>query len=583
MTDVQVVVRATVILVVGLAVVGISARASASTRALWLAVTFAALLLLPLASVSLPRARIAVPLLQSGNGRLSTAPSAPARPIVSAGPLAPPTAPSAFSWSLEQWLVGLWLTGVVLTALPVALAVTAASRLRRCGRLWPRGTKAFRSLVTSPSALRPVRVIRDETVHIPCTVAFMRPAIVFPADASRWSDADVQRVLIHEYEHVRRGDWLVHIGCRLVCAVYWFHPLAWLALGRLRAETERACDDAVVQAADAPAYAEQLVNLAARVSTVRAAPLLPVVRGSELSARVSFILDPGCRRERTTAAARWVALAVGAAFSGLVAATELTSIPVHAAQQSPAGLGRILPVEAANMGADAAQGGARLSGTLYDPFGQPLEGVVLGIESLQFGDPPMPPRSTPFYRAVRTDANGRYTFDRVPPGLYGLAAPTTDFVPGERFVLRADEDATRDVHMRIDPATEAVTVCRDCQSRTNAFELPDSIRREFERDEEIALSAAVAAAEPETGVLTGEVIAPYPTSLKDRPLEGHAVVEGVIAANGTSQAMRVTSATDAALGTAAMDVLALERWKPASVRGVAVEAPFRVRVAFVLK
>jgi TonB family protein len=99
----------------------------------------------------------------------------------------------------------------------------------------------------------------------------------------------------------------------------------------------------------------------------------------------------------------------------------------------------------------------------------------------------------------------------------------------------------------------------------------------------MALSAPVAAPEPVTGALTGDVIPLYPQSLQDRRIEGRVVVEGVIAPNGTSQNMRVTSATDEALGAAALEVLALERWKPAFVRGVAVDAPFRVTVDFVLK
>jgi len=256
---------------------------------------------------------------------------------------------------------------------------------------------------------------------------------------------------------------------------------------------------------------------------------------------------------------------------------------MQAAQRDSAGLGRILPPEQGDMGAEAEHGGARLSGVLYDPFGQPVGGVTLGIESLQFGNPPIPPRSTPFFRAKQTDANGRFTFERVPPGLYGLAAPATDFVPGEQIVLHADEQVTRDVHMRIEPALATVTVCRDCPSRTNTFEVPESIRLEFERDEQIASSAPVAAPEPVTGVLTGDVVPLYPQSVRDRRIEGRVVVEGVIAPNGTSQSMRVVSTTDEALGAAAMEVLALERWKPAFVRGVAVDAPFRVKVDFILK
>lgn len=579
MIELSLLIRATVILVTGLGAVVVSRGASASTRSLWLAVTFGALLLFPIATATLPPARLVVPMPAATPPAFRQA-SAPAHRAPSTELVRPAGPHAAAPVSLREWLAGVWLIGVALSTLPFGLAVAAARRLRRGGTSWLRGARALdEHLEGSPR--RSLEIIRVSALRVPCTIGFLRPVIAFPADAEAWDDEDIRRVLIHEYEHVRRGDWLIFLAARLACSLYWFHPLAWLALRRLRVETERACDDEVVRSADAPAYAEQLVTLATRLSKGAAAPALSIAGSSELTARVSSILDGKRRRAPTTRGSRWLTTACGCAMAGAIAVAQLA--PTQATQRDSTGLGRILPPEQGDMGAEAEHGGARLSGVLYDPFGQPLGGVTLGIESLQFGDPPIPPRSTPFFRAKETDANGRFTFERVPPGLYGLAAPATDFVPGEQIVLHVDEQVTRDIHMRIEPATATVTVCRDCPSRTSTFELPESIRQEFERDEQIALSAPVAAPEPVTNVLTGEVVAPFPVSLLGRSLEGHVVVEGVIGSSGVGRAMRVTSETHATLGVAAMEVLASERWKPAFVRGVAVDAPFRVEVHFILK
>ena len=54
----------------------------------------------------------------------------------------------------------------------------------------------------------------------------------------------------------------------LVCALYWFNPLVWLAARRMVAERERACDDIVLRHGAKPAdYAEQVLEISAGLST----------------------------------------------------------------------------------------------------------------------------------------------------------------------------------------------------------------------------------------------------------------------------------------------------------------------------
>jgi beta-lactamase regulating signal transducer with metallopeptidase domain len=55
-------------------------------------------------------------------------------------------------------------------------------------------------------------------------------------------------VLLHELSHAKRLDCAARLVGQLACAVYWFNPLAWLALTWLQAESERACDDLVLRA-----------------------------------------------------------------------------------------------------------------------------------------------------------------------------------------------------------------------------------------------------------------------------------------------------------------------------------------------
>ena len=135
-----------------------------------------------------------------------------------------------------------------------------------------------------------------EDVGAPITCGTRRPAVILPSDAKTWSDADVRRALVHEMEHVRRNDWAMQLAARAACAVYWFHPLIWKVWREFCLEAERACDDAVLSGADHADYADQLVQLARRMSSVSTVATVTMASRSDLSTRVSAILDGAQKR-----------------------------------------------------------------------------------------------------------------------------------------------------------------------------------------------------------------------------------------------------------------------------------------------
>jgi hypothetical protein len=179
------------------------------------------------------------------------------------------------------------------------------------------------STLTSTVGVRPVRLLLHEELAAPATSGWRQAIVLLPSDAPGWSDTEIRHALVHELEHVRRGDWVIHLMARATCAAFWFHPLVWLAFGRLCLEAERACDDAVLQTAEDADYAEQLVQLARRMSTAHTQPLLAMARRSNLATRVSAILD------RTQSRGRLRAPQIGAALAG-AAALMLAVAPLRA-------------------------------------------------------------------------------------------------------------------------------------------------------------------------------------------------------------------------------------------------------------
>ena len=90
----------------------------------------------------------------------------------------------------------------------------------------------------------------------------------------------------------------MQIVARIVAALYWFHPLVWSAWRRLCLEAERSCDDAVVISEERTDYAEQLVTLAQRMAATPSQPMLGMANRSDLSTRVTAVLDDRLRRGR---------------------------------------------------------------------------------------------------------------------------------------------------------------------------------------------------------------------------------------------------------------------------------------------
>lgn len=113
-------------------------------------------------------------------------------------------------------------------------------------------------------------------------------------------------MLGHELAHVRRADWLVQMAAEMVRSLYWFNPLLWNACKRLREESERACDDAVLNlGVDGSAYATQLVDLA-RTFTRRRRSMFPplpapaIARPSSLEKRIRAMLSIDLNRRPIT-------------------------------------------------------------------------------------------------------------------------------------------------------------------------------------------------------------------------------------------------------------------------------------------
>ena len=135
---------------------------------------------------------------------------------------------------IAQWTRGAMARGCdrVSDSRGVA-ALWRLSMIRRTGLpvAWHRAELA--RLADARGVSLPVELLEHEAVPGPMTFGISRPVIVLPLDAREWSEAELRCALMHEIEHIQRGDWLMQIVARTVAALYWFHPLVWTAWRRL--------------------------------------------------------------------------------------------------------------------------------------------------------------------------------------------------------------------------------------------------------------------------------------------------------------------------------------------------------------
>jgi beta-lactamase regulating signal transducer with metallopeptidase domain len=332
-------VKSTMILVIAAIATSMLRRSPASLRHLVWTLACAGVLALPLASALLPNwrvagwPRLAVPAAFEVNGTPAREASAdlPPRPRISKP--APPaaaviersstTAAGPVQWQITlSWtalLVPVWLGGVAVVLMLLAVGLARIAWLDRVNE--PVSDEAWLLLVDELSLelglTRRVRLLRADGPAMPMTWGIRRPAILLPADADTWSLERRRDVLLHELAHVKRHDFLTQLIARCACAVYWFHPLAWLAAGRLRVERERACDDQVLRAGVQPSvYAADLLEIARGLRAARATTLASVAmaRPSQLATRLLDVLDPRRRRETLSTRAALPAWVVAGAI-----------------------------------------------------------------------------------------------------------------------------------------------------------------------------------------------------------------------------------------------------------------------------
>jgi len=509
----SILVKGTIAIAIGLAAVKLARNSRAAVRHTLLAAMFGVLLLLPVATLVEPPVRIALPAeakpatFPSG-GRIASFPP-------STGPLpVQPETGRPGRLSLGTVLLIAWAVGLAVFLAPVWMGLLQVRSLRQSATFWRES--------------HGVPVLLQESLAGPMTCGVLRPAIVLPRDAESWSEADLHRALAHEMEHIHRADWLTHCIARAICALYWCHPLVWMAWRQLTLEAEHACDDAVLANSDAAVYADQLVALARRLSASARAPFLAMANRADLSARVSSLLDE--RRKRGRAGSRAVTLAwAGAAL--LVGSLAPLTMVASPQQQGPAT--RIL--SQSNL--------VQVPVIVTDANGRDIDGLTAGDFVVTQDDAPQ----------------NVVVFDYQQPGAYVLGFYT---------VLREDH-AFRKIGVKLRGNSTALVVYRPGYFPLRPPAPPQPAAQSQARRPGVTAPVLIRKYEPE-----------YSEEARKVKFQGMVLLAVTVDAQGHTAGVRVLHRLGLGLDDKAVEAVRKWQFRPATQDGQPVEAETEVEVVF---
>jgi TonB family protein len=535
--------RVSVILLVALIACVLTRTRPAALRHWVLAVAVACAWATPLLSGVLP-SWLSTPFLSaSADGATPTQPKTSSPPVEAAstgsarvqsefafvtGLRAPHDGPTGAEIAWGVWLLGSALSGLILLA-GLARLWWLASRAR------PIETGPWRELGEelrrAYGIASPIRLLEGNHAYLLITWGSRRPKVLLPAAARGWSPDCIRIVLTHELAHVARGDWAAQLAAEALRAVYWFNPLLWIACRRLRMESERACDDAVLALGiEGPEYAGHLLALARSLHPRRQSwlPAPAMARPSSLEGRIRAMLDTTLNRRPLSRPARL----------GIVAALLALSISVA--------------------GVRAQSQFYSLAGTVVDPTSRVLPNATLVLTNTVSNAK----------HEVRSDGGGRFEFVGLPPGTYSLTVSSPGF-NSLNETISVTGSVERELRLRVGTLQETITI----SSRSEAA-VPDAAaaerraqaRRRFAeiQEREKARCADGGAASP----VGGRILPPaklldvrpvYPDHLRAAGIGGTVTMEAVIGTDGLVSEVKNVTGPHPELEASAAD--AVRQWQ----------------------
>lgn len=265
--------------------------------------------------------------------------AAPAVPVVPPAITAAPASSSPLV--LPQWVlalaVGVWSLGALWTLVRKLRARRGLKRLVRSARPVTEETvlETLRRCREQLGLRQPVAVRASAAVSSPLVTGALRPVILLPQTPV---EPEVLRcLLLHELDHVRRGDLWVRLCSMAALVIHWYNPLFHMLDRTVREVGEERCDEDVAGLLDRRErlrYGRILLQMAAGNPGQAGPWALCLTSREALERRLNQMLHTAPMKGRRRLLALLAAAAVLAC--GTAAALSVNAPLVTAAPEDPA-------------------------------------------------------------------------------------------------------------------------------------------------------------------------------------------------------------------------------------------------------
>ena len=482
------------------------------------------------------------------------------------------TSPAVGKGSL--WILLLWAIVALAFLIRIAMGLAGLRRLFRQSNSLAQGDLRLAAQeIYKQLGIRRSVLLREasQVTAMPVTWGALQPIILLPASAEDWPNVRKRSVLMHEMAHAARLDWLFQVFAEFLKAIYWFHPFSWMAATRLRRESERSCDDFVLNSGiQAPEYAKQLIELASSLNSPGPSwsSALAVARHTNLERRFTAMLQPSMDRRSLSRGMRMF----------LALSATLVLAPLAAVR---------LP----------AQNTVKFGGTISDPSGLPIANATIVLNN----------HATNQIQMTTSNRAGKYSFVDLPAGEYELRVMKESFAELRAKIMAdgpGNDDAAQNFTLQVASVNDEIDVVAhngvkggvnggvgggvgDGAGRGVGGGVKGGVNggvgdgvkaNDSKKTTRIKIGGDVQAAK-----IVEKVQPVYPDTAKTAGIEGTVILHAVIGMDGTPYSLTVmNNQIDPDLAKAAVEAVSKWRYQSTLLNGEPIEVDTTIMVKFTL-